>query len=97
MLAPLSDEGTVSKFGRIVYEAIAHRRTVITIPASGYEPLLLPGTRCDIRGFDNEGNLATVFSSRWLRRKTTVIDYLSTGDIPRSLYVLDEQWDLPLD
>ncbi len=97
VLAPLADELVVNKFGRIVYEAIAHRRLVVTIPASGYEPLLTPGTRCDVRGFDEDGELATLFEGWWLRRKTCIIDYLDSGDIPHSLYVLDEQWDLPLD
>lgn len=98
MLAPLADETQIAKFGRLVYDAIAHRRMVLHIPASGYEPLLLPGTRCTVRGFDATGELATLFDSYWLRRKTCVLAYLEeSGDIPQSIYVLDEQWDLPID
>lgn len=97
-LAPLADELMVAKFGRMIYEAIAHRRLLIQMPASSYEPLLLPGTRCDVRGFDSAGELTTLFQGWWLRRKTCVIDYLSqSGDIPQSIYILDEQWDIPID
>lgn len=97
-LAPLADELMVAKFGRMIYDAIAHRRLLIQMPASGYEPLLLPGTPCDVRGFDSTGELVTLFQGWWLRRKTVVIDYLAnTGDIPQSIYILDEQWDIPID
>ena len=97
-LAPLADELMVAKFGRMIYDAIAHRRLLIQMPASGYEPLLLPGTPCDVRGLDSTGELVTLFQGWWLRRKTVVIDYLAnTGDIPQSIYILDEQWDLPID
>jgi hypothetical protein len=98
MLAPLTDELMIARFGRIIYEAIAHRRLVISLPASGYEPLLQPGTPCDVRGFDASGEIATLFQGWWLRRKTCVIDYTGdSGDIPQSIYTLDEQWHLPID
>lgn len=97
VLAPLSDELTVSRFGRMVYEQIAHRRIGISIPASGYEPLLHPGTLCDVRSFNEAGELATLFQGWWLRRKTTTVDYVGQGDIPQTIYVLDEMWDMPLD
>jgi hypothetical protein len=97
MLAPLSEESVIARFGRLVYDAIAHRRLVVSVPVTGYLKDFTPGSRVSLRSFNEEGDLYTVFDAWWMRRKTTVIDYLSKGDIITSLYTLDEQWDTPLD
>jgi hypothetical protein len=67
------------------------------VPATGYHMGFTPGTRVSLRSFDEEGEIYTAFEFWWMRRKTTIIDYLSKGDIITSLYTLDEQWDTPLD
>lgn len=96
MIAPTGNVKMVNKFGRRIFEAIAHRRLVMTIdsPIFRTEAQFPMSNRCLVYGIDSDGENALLVDNMYLRRRSNHINYSKTGYLNNVRYTIDSVWDM---